>query len=104
MTLSAQLYNQQIGKLSYFCMLEYIQHSKQHQEEEAAHTYNLTKHRLVEDKRIAVTRLVFHHALGWRQGGESHGCEGVHDEVYPQHLRNHKRRLRAHESAAEDKP
>ena len=63
MSLGSQLQVKQIGKLIHLCMLEDIKHSKQHQEEETTYTYNLSKHRLVEDKRITVTRLVFHDTL-----------------------------------------
>ncbi len=72
------------------------QHEKQREERDAG-ADDACGHGTGDDELPAVARLVVHDALRWRQRGQGHGGESVHDEVHPKHLRHCERTLRAHE-------
>lgn len=71
-------------------MLEVIEEDEQNGCEQQSDRYDVAPHRACDDERRAAARLVAHDALRRRQRRERHSCKSVHDEVYPQHLRDRK--------------
>ena len=69
--------------------------------EEHAHADYAAPHGRADDEVFTPARLVAHDVHRGRQRGQRHGSKGVHDQVYPQHLRHSERRLSSHERADE---
>ena len=90
-----------IAEAAYVGMFEHEQEEEQQHEEQCAHSYNLAVHGACQNEGVAVARTVVHYALRRRQRRQSHGCEGVHNQIYPQHLGHRERRLGAHEGSDE---
>ena len=98
----AEVELQQVGHLSYIRMFQYIQESQECEEENATKRADAYPHVARNDECVAVAWLVVHHLLRWWQRGQCHCCKSIHNEIYPQHLRNRERTLCSHESTCQD--
>ena len=82
-------------------MAEEVEQHHHEQEEESSGRDDASLHVRCYDEGAAVARLGVHHLRRWRQRCQSHGGEGVEDEVHPEHLRHGEGRFGAGEGAEE---
>ena len=82
-------------------MLEILQQAEQESDEQDAHAQDVSAHGAGDDVVRGFARRVLHHAFVRRQGGQRQRGEGVHDEIYPEHLSDGEGGFRAQECADE---
>ena len=82
-------------------MAQHLPYSHENGEEHQARSQNHLHHAPVDNLAVGLSRIVVHHPGVGGQRRQRHGCEGVHDEVHPEHLGHVERRVQTHKCAVE---